>query len=56
MISTRCHFLATTFGFLKLQDRPGGWITDYDTTGQPLGLANVETTCLVLLALETYGR
>ena len=39
---------------LKLQDKPGGWITDYDATGKPIGLANVETTCLVLLALETY--
>jgi hypothetical protein len=39
---------------LKLQDKSGGWITDYDVTGKPIGLANVETTCLVLLALETY--
>lgn len=40
---------------LKLQDKSGGWITDYDTTGKPLGFANVETTCLVLMALETYS-
>jgi len=39
----------------KLHDQSGGWITDYDATGKPLGLANVETTCLVLMALETYG-
>lgn len=40
---------------LKLQDKSGGWITDYDATGKALGLANVETTCLVLMALETYS-
>ncbi|MFT3878320.1 MAG: hypothetical protein QM703_01510 [Gemmatales bacterium] len=40
---------------LKLQDKSGGWITDYDATGKALGLANVETTCLVLMALETFA-
>ena len=39
---------------LNLQEKSGGWITDYDANGKPLGLANVETTCLVLLAFETY--
>ena len=29
----------------------GGWKTDYNLTG-PVGLANVETTCLALLALK----
>jgi hypothetical protein len=37
---------------LSLQAPSGGWITDYDATGKPLGLANVETTCLALLALR----
>lgn len=36
----------------RLQSPAGGWITDYTAAGQPRGLANVETTCLVLLALE----
>ncbi len=36
----------------KLQSPTGGWITDYDRDGQPRGLANVETTCLVLMALH----
>ena len=33
------------------QSKEGGWITDY-RNGDPVGLANVETTCLALLALE----
>jgi hypothetical protein len=37
---------------LQLQDRLGGWITDYDASGKPVGKANVETTCLAILALE----
>lgn len=37
---------------LTLQDSSGGWITDYDATGKKIGLANVETTCLVILGLE----
>lgn len=36
----------------RLQSPSGGWITDYTAAGQPRGVANVETTCLVLLALE----
>lgn len=39
---------------LTLQDKSGGWITDYKPDGTPVGLANVETTCLVILAMETF--
>ncbi len=37
---------------LAMQTADGGWITDYKD-GKPVGLANVETTCLALLALRT---
>jgi len=37
---------------LALQDDSGGWITDYDAAGRRLGVANVETTSLAILALE----
>jgi hypothetical protein len=37
---------------LALQADDGGWITDYDARRKPLGRANVETTCLAILALE----
>jgi hypothetical protein len=37
---------------LAMQTSEGGWITDYKE-GKPVGLANVETTCLALLALKT---
>ncbi len=37
---------------LAQQGAEGGWITDYKD-GKPVGLANVETTCLCLLALKT---
>ena len=40
---------------LAMQTPDGGWITDYKE-GKPLGLANVETTCLALLALKTLGE
>jgi len=40
---------------IAMQSTEGGWITDYQK-GKPVGLANVETTCLSLLALETLGR
>jgi len=36
---------------LAMQSSDGGWITDYKD-GKPVGLANVETTCLALLALH----
>ena len=37
---------------LAQQGRDGGWITDYDKTGKPIGMANVETTSLAILAVE----
>jgi len=37
---------------LGLQAPDGGWKTDY-RAGKPVGFANVETTCLSLLALRT---
>lgn len=40
---------------LLLQDTSGGWITDYKPDGTPVGRANVETTCLVLLATKTLS-
>jgi hypothetical protein len=39
---------------LALQAKDGGWITDYKDD-RPVGLANVETTCLAILALETLN-
>lgn len=41
---------------LALQDNSGGWITDYDATGKRTGLANVETTCLVILGIEASAK
>ncbi|MFO1020908.1 MAG: hypothetical protein U0903_09460 [Planctomycetales bacterium] len=38
---------------LALQGPVGGWITDYDLQAKPVGLANVETTSLAILALQT---
>jgi len=40
---------------LAMQSAEGGWITDYKD-GKPVGLANVETTCLALLALKSTQR
>lgn len=37
---------------LAMQSSEGGWTTDYKAA-KPVGLANVETTCLSLLALES---
>ncbi len=37
---------------LALQNQEGGWDTDYNEALQPLGFANVETTCLAILALR----
>jgi len=37
---------------LAMQAGDGGWKTDYKV-GKAVGFANVETTCLALLALET---
>ncbi len=36
---------------LAMQGQEGGWITDYKD-GRSVGLANVETTCLAILALK----
>ena len=41
---------------LALQAPSGGWITDYLSDGTPVGKANVETTCLAILALETASQ
>jgi hypothetical protein len=41
---------------LALQDNSGGWITDYDASGKRIGLANVETTCLIILGVEAYAK
>lgn len=40
---------------LAMQSSEGGWITDYKD-GKPVGLANVETTCLALLALKNVPK
>jgi hypothetical protein len=37
---------------LATQSSEGGWVTDYKD-GKPVGVANVETTCLSLVALKT---
>lgn len=37
---------------LNMQAASGGWITDYRLDGTPVGLANVETTSLAILALR----
>jgi hypothetical protein len=41
---------------LALQGPGGGWVTDYTAGGRPVGRANVETTCLAVLALDQWGR
>jgi hypothetical protein len=38
---------------LAAQRHDGGFITDYDTQGRPVGEANVETTSLAVLALDS---
>ena len=40
---------------VAMQSRDGGCITDYKA-GKPVGLANVETTCLALLALQSLRK
>ena len=37
---------------LAMQRTDGGFVTDYDTSGKPVGEANVETTSLAILALD----
>ena len=39
----------------KLQDEDGGFITHYDKSFNWLGFSNVETTCFVILALESFS-
>jgi hypothetical protein len=39
---------------LSLQEKSGGWVTDYDKAGKKIGLANVETTSLILLGIEAH--
>jgi hypothetical protein len=41
---------------LSQQSKDGGWITDYDASGKPVGLANVETTSLAVLALDAVAK
>jgi len=41
---------------LAQQAKDGGWITDYDLKGQPVGMANVETTSLAVLALDAVAK
>src|ERR1043166_7886818 len=51
-INQKPPFQPAAIAQLKMLQSPaGGWITDYDARGKPHGLPNVETTCLVLLAL-----
>jgi hypothetical protein len=49
------HRREVTERLLGLQAGEGGWRTDYNAAA-PLGLANVETTCLALLALQGMER
>lgn len=37
---------------LNMQSESGGWITDYKPDGTPIGKANVETSCLAILAID----
>lgn len=39
----------------SLQHDSGGWITDYKRDGTPIGKANVETTCLAVIALQAIS-
>ena len=46
------HSRAVLDRLLAMQSKEGGWITDYKQD-RPVGVANVETTCLAILALQT---
>lgn len=35
-----------------LQEKTGGWVTNYTASGKTFGVSNVETTCLAILGLE----
>lgn len=41
---------------IRMQSESGGWITDYKSDGTPVGKANVETSCLAVLAIDGLGR
>ena len=41
---------------LAQQEKDGGWVTDYDFDGKPVGVANVETTSLAVLALDALTK
>jgi hypothetical protein len=41
---------------LAQQAKDGGSITDYDRNGKPVGMANVETTSLAILAVELAAK
>ena len=41
---------------LAMQAADGGWVTDYDRSRKPAGVANVETTSLAVLALDAAAR
>ncbi|MGD9646813.1 MAG: twin-arginine translocation signal domain-containing protein [Pirellulales bacterium] len=41
---------------LAQQADDGGWITDYNAEGERVGLANVETTSLAVLAIDRYSN
>ena len=41
---------------LAQQAKDGGWITDYDKDGKPVGVGNVETTSLAILAVEVAAK
>jgi hypothetical protein len=43
---------ALTDRLLALQEETGGWVTNYTADGKPVGLSNVETTCLAILGCE----
>jgi hypothetical protein len=49
------HQAAILEQLLSQQEKDGGWITDYDAQRKPVGLANVETTCLAIIALEAVS-
>jgi hypothetical protein len=41
---------------LAMQREDGGFVTDYDAQGRPVGQANVETTSLAVLALDGAAK
>jgi hypothetical protein len=47
---------ATVERLLTVQREDGGFVTDYTIRGRPVGETNVETTSLVVLALDGLGK